>query len=68
MGVGIPPETLRHLFGKFSRADAQRMNLLGSGLGLYLAKTFVEGMGGRIWAESDGLGRGSRFVVELAQA
>jgi signal transduction histidine kinase len=67
-GVGIPPETLHHLFGKFSRADAQRMNLLGSGLGLYLAKTFVEGMGGRIWAESDGLGRGSRFVVELGQA
>ncbi|HEV3245104.1 MAG TPA: ATP-binding protein [Candidatus Paceibacterota bacterium] len=64
-GVGIPPETLPYLFQKFSRADAQKMNLLGTGLGLYLAKTFIEGMGGRIWAESDGQGKGSRFIIEL---
>ncbi|HTR19014.1 MAG TPA: ATP-binding protein [Candidatus Paceibacterota bacterium] len=64
-GVGIPPETLPHLFQKFSRADAQKMNLLGTGLGLYLAKTFIEGMGGKIWAESDGKDKGSRFIIEL---
>lgn len=64
-GVGIPPETIGNLFQKFSRADAQKMNLLGTGLGLYLAKTFIEGMGGKIWAESDGMGKGSRFIIEL---
>jgi signal transduction histidine kinase len=64
-GVGIPQETISHLFQKFSRADAQKMNLLGTGLGLFLAKTFIEGMGGKIWAESDGKGKGSRFIIEL---
>ncbi|HUO50750.1 MAG TPA: ATP-binding protein [Candidatus Paceibacterota bacterium] len=64
-GVGIPQETLPHLFQKFSRADAQKMNLLGTGLGLYLAKTFIEGMGGKIWAESEGKDKGSRFIIEF---
>lgn len=64
-GVGIAPETLPHLFQKFSRADAQKMNLLGTGLGLYLAKTFIEGMGGKLWAESNGKDKGSRFIIEL---
>jgi signal transduction histidine kinase len=67
-GVGIPHETLPNLFQKFSRADAQKMNLLGTGLGLYLAKTFIEGMGGKIWAESDGKDKGSRFIIELHTA
>ena len=64
-GVGIAPETLPHLFKKFSRADAQKVNLLGTGVGLYLAKTFIEAMGGRIWAESEGKDKGSRFILEF---
>ncbi len=64
-GVGIPPETLPSLFKKFSRADAQKVNLLGTGVGLYLAKLFIEAQGGRIWAESDGAGKGSRFIIEF---
>lgn len=67
-GVGIPPETLPQLFKKFSRADAQKVNLLGTGVGLYLGKQFIEGMGGRIWAESDGPGKGSRFIIEFPAA
>ncbi len=67
-GVGIPPETISQLFKKFSRADAQKVNLLGTGVGLYLAKTFIEAQGGRIWAESDGKDRGSRFIVEFTAA
>lgn len=64
-GVGIPADVLPQLFKKFSRADAQKVNLLGTGIGLYLAKTFIEGMGARIWAESDGLNKGSRFIIEF---
>jgi signal transduction histidine kinase len=64
-GVGIAPETLPQLFKKFSRADAQKVNLLGTGVGLYLGKQFIEGMGGRIWAESDGSDKGSRFIIEF---
>ena len=64
-GVGIPAETIPQLFKKFSRADAQRVNLLGTGIGLYLAKIFIDGQKGRIWVESDGVGKGARFIVEL---
>ncbi len=64
-GVGIPPETIPHLFRKFSRADAQKVNILGTGIGLYLAKNITEAMGGRIWAESDGRDKGSRFILEF---
>ena len=67
-GVGIPAGTMEHLFKKFSRADAQKMNLLGTGLGLYLGKTFIEAQGGKIWAESSGEGRGSHFIIEFPAA
>lgn len=65
-GDGIAPETLPLLFQKFSRAgDADKSNVHGTGLGLYVAKKIVEARHGRIWAESEGLGKGSQFYVEL---
>ncbi len=64
-GAGIAPEVLPHLFKKFSRADAQKLNLFGTGLGLYLSRMFVEAQGGKIWAESEGRDKGSRFFIEL---
>lgn len=64
-GVGIPKEIQPELFKKFSRANAQKVNLLGTGLGLYLARTFVNAHGGKVWAESEGKDKGSQFYVEL---
>jgi signal transduction histidine kinase len=65
-GVGIAPETLPRLFQKFSRADnANKVNIRGTGLGLFVAKQMVEAHHGTIRAESAGEGKGSTFIVEL---
>ena len=42
-----------------------RTNVIGTGLGLYIAKQMLEAQGGRVWVESPGLGKGSTFFVEL---
>ena len=66
-GVGVPAERLPHLFRKFSRLDGEERGREtgGSGLGLAICKGIVEAHGGRIRAESDGLGLGSRFTFTL---
>ena len=56
-GRGIPAESLPHLFRKFSRLESQEQGG-DTGLGLAICKGIVEAHGGRIWAESDGLGPG----------
>ena len=64
-GPGIPKSELDRVFQPFHRGDgASSSRHRGSGLGLAIAKGFVEGNGGRIWAESLP-GRGSTIVVEL---
>jgi signal transduction histidine kinase len=67
-GTGISSEVLPLLFSKFSRADTKGENPGGSGIGLYLAKLFVEAQGGTIRAESLGVGNGSTFTIELPLA
>lgn len=65
-GVGIPQNTIPKLFQKFTRAsNANEANILGTGLGLYVAKQMIEAHQGRIWAESEGPGKGSQFYIEL---
>ena len=65
-GVGMPAEVIPKLFQKFTRAeDASQVNITGTGLGLYVAKQIVNAHHGQIWAESDGVGKGSRFIVEV---
>lgn len=65
-GIGIPATELPYLFAKFSRGnDLSRLNTGGTGLGLYVAKNMIEHNGGRIWVESDGENKGSRFIVEI---
>ncbi len=65
-GVGIPKSELPYLFSKFSRGkDTTRLNTGGTGLGLYVGRSMIETNGGQIWAESEGTGKGSRFIVEV---
>lgn len=68
MGLGIPPEILDVLFQPFTQADASTTRRHGgTGLGLSIAKGLVEGMGGRIGAESE-LGAGSTFWFVMPMA
>ena len=65
-GVGMSQDTMDGLFAKFSRAkDANKTNASGTGLGLYVAKQMIEHMGGTIYCDSEGEGKGSTFTLEL---
>lgn len=68
-GVGIAPEDLARLFERFFRAKGLGQHVVGSGLGLPIARAIVESHGGRIWAESQ-LGQGStfRFTLPMSRA
>jgi signal transduction histidine kinase len=64
-GIGIAPEHLNRLFEKYFRVkSALGRRVVGTGLGLPIARTIVESHGGRIWAESK-LGEGSTFYFTL---
>jgi signal transduction histidine kinase len=62
-GIGIKEEDLQRIFNPFEQVEsAASRRYQGSGLGLSLTKRLVELHGGRIWAESEGPGKGSRFT------
>jgi len=63
-GMGIPPRHLSKVFGLFEKLDP---NTSGTGMGLALVRRIVEAHGGKIFAESDGLGQGSTFRFTLAK-
>ena len=63
-GRGIAAESMPHLFRKFSRLESEEQGG-DTGLGLAVCKGIVEAHGGRIWAESDGLGLGATFTFTL---
>jgi PAS domain S-box-containing protein len=65
-GIGIRPADLTRIFDPFEQSDGSvNRQYKGTGLGLSLTKKFVELHGGKIWAESDGEGKGSRFRFTL---
>ncbi len=67
-GLGIPPDDLPHLFDRFFRAaNATRNEIPGSGVGLYIVKSVVEALGGKIFVNSV-LDKGTTFVVWLPLA
>jgi two-component system sensor histidine kinase BaeS len=65
-GPGLTEEQRAKVFERFYRIDPSRSRALGgSGIGLAIAKALVGLMDGRIWAESEGEGRGATFRVSL---
>jgi signal transduction histidine kinase len=64
-GIGISQEELKHIFEPFYRgASVRDAQIHGNGLGLPIAKSIAESMGGQITVDSE-FGRGSSFTVRL---
>lgn len=63
-GVGIPEEEQPIIFTKFFRGSNRGKEVVGDGLGLYLAKAYVILLGGKIWFESVE-GKGTTFFISL---
>ena len=65
-GIGIPQTQLKRIFKRFYRVPGRFMaRVKGTGLGLFIVKSVVKKHGGRVYAESAGLGQGSTFTVQL---
>ncbi|MBZ9569861.1 HAMP domain-containing histidine kinase [Patescibacteria group bacterium] len=63
-GVGIPQEDQKYIFQKFFRSKTTQRGVAGSGLGLFISKSIIDRMGGKIWFESEE-GRGTTFYFTL---
>lgn len=65
-GIGVNPEESKRLFEKFTRSsETMKLDVSGTGLGLYVGKNFVEAHGGLLTVESEGPGKGATFIVKL---
>jgi signal transduction histidine kinase len=68
-GVGIAEEDKKNLFTEGGRGhDSIKVNVDSTGYGLYTVKLVIEGHKGRVWAESEGAGKGAQFYIELPVA
>ena len=65
-GPGIPRGELKRIFKRFHRVPGPlATRVKGTGLGLYIVRSVARRHGGRVWAESEGLGRGSTFLLQF---
>lgn len=65
-GIGIPKEELEKIFDKFYQVEEHNVRHYGGmGIGLTIAEGLIEAQGGRIWAESEGVGKGATFKILL---
>ncbi len=68
-GAGIPKTELKQIFKRFYRVPGPLgARVKGTGLGLYIVRSVAKRHGGRAWAESEGPGHGSTFVLQLPLA
>lgn len=67
-GMGLTPGERRKIFRMFHRSPrAVKKAVPGTGLGLFIVRSIVHSMEGRVWVESPGLGKGSTFTVALSR-
>jgi signal transduction histidine kinase len=65
-GIGIPKKQLKRIFKRFYRVQMPRLKQVkGTGLGLYIVRSIARAHGGRVFAQSEGEGRGATFTMEL---
>jgi signal transduction histidine kinase len=64
-GVGIPRAQLKRIFNRFYRFQTRGFKVKGTGLGLFIVRSIVKQHGGRVFAQSEGEGKGSTFTLEL---
>jgi len=67
-GIGMTQVQIDRIFDEFYKADPSRHDFSSSGLGMSICKRIVEKHGGRIWAESKGVGKGSAFYFTLPKS
>jgi two-component system, OmpR family, sensor histidine kinase SenX3 len=64
-GVGIPKAQLKRIFNRFYRFQTRGFKVKGTGLGLFIVRSIAKQHGGRVFAHSEGEGRGATFTLEL---
>jgi signal transduction histidine kinase len=68
-GVGIPPDDLKFIFKRFYRVSQRATaHVKGTGLGLFIVRAIAKKHGGKVFAESEGEGRGTTVILELPRS
>lgn len=66
-GAGISQENIGKLFLNFSKlSETQGINKQGTGLGLSICKNIIEKMGGIVKVESEGINKGTSFIIQMS--